>query len=76
MSYLLSHDWKNRLNHFWREGNSCAVVLAKVSLSMPSELKLLWDPPDEIWPLLFSDYTGLTCYFFAVSGFIKEAIFH
>ncbi|KAL3533571.1 hypothetical protein ACH5RR_007092 [Cinchona calisaya] len=58
---LLSRDWECRLSHYWREGNSCADVLAKMSLSLSLGVTFLPDPPDIVKSAVSADMMGATC---------------
>ncbi|KAL3533888.1 hypothetical protein ACH5RR_007409 [Cinchona calisaya] len=58
---LLSRDWECQLSHYWREGNSCADVLAKMSLGLSLGVTLLPEPPDIVKSDLSADVMGATC---------------
>lgn len=55
---LLHRNWQCKLNHFWREGNSCADILAKKSIDLQLGLTFFPDPPDIVKPLLSADLIG------------------
>jgi len=55
---LLNLDWQASIDHTLREGNSCAVFLAKTGASSTSEFVVHISPPTGLSDLLDSDSAG------------------
>ncbi|XVF12079.1 hypothetical protein REPUB_Repub08aG0083700 [Reevesia pubescens] len=56
---LLSRAWHCQVVHIYREANQCADWLATFSNNPPSDLLVLEDPPEGLYPLLLADSLGV-----------------
>ncbi|MCI40968.1 glucan 13-beta-glucosidase, partial [Trifolium medium] len=55
---LLSRNWRVRLMHTLREGNTCADFLAKIGACNPEAYSPIVVPPDGMSLLLLADASG------------------
>ncbi|MCH90659.1 ribonuclease H protein, partial [Trifolium medium] len=55
---LLSRNWRVRLVHTLREGNTCADFLAKIEARNPEAYSRIAVPPDKMNLLLLADASG------------------
>ncbi|PKI31543.1 hypothetical protein CRG98_048066, partial [Punica granatum] len=57
---LCSRDWEVRMQHTYREGNSCADKLANMAVEYPLGTNIIHSVPNGVFQLLLGDIVGAT----------------